>query len=86
MNNKTAAILSFLGGIFWLIALLACQDKKAIGKTLTAGLIITILCFIPLGITQIIGLVLCIMGIVKVCQGEEDPELPVIGQWNWFGK
>lgn len=84
MSNKLAAVFSYLGFIFWLIALLAGPDKKANSKNLTQGLIIAIVECIP--IVSIVAVVFAIIAIVKILQGDENPELPLIGGLNWFDK
>lgn len=85
MNKKTAMIFCYIGGIFWLIQFFAYKDRADIGgKNLTNGLLITILECIFL--VNIFGIVCAIIGIVKVCKGEEVPELPLLSKldWNWF--
>ena len=86
MSKKVASILCYLTFIPWLIALLAYKEKAEISKNLTQGLICAILYALPTGITQVAACVFAIMAIVKICQGEEQPELPLIGGLNWFDK
>ena len=67
MSNKLAAVFSYLGFIFWLIALLAGPDKKANSKNLTQGLIIAIGYCIP-----IVSFVAFVFAIIA----EVNPEIP----------
>lgn len=90
MDKKTSLIIMFIADIIsfgflaWLILFLA--NKEVVGgKNLTAGLIIGLVPIIPF-IGSLVSLVYGIIGLIKVCQGDLDPELPVISQWNWFDK
>lgn len=85
MSRKLASIFCFCGIVFWLIALLAYGDKKDISKNLSQGLIIAIIACIP-GIGSLIWFIFAIIAIVKICQGEENPELPLIGGLDFFNK
>lgn len=84
MNSKLASIFSYCGIVFWLIALLACESKQEISKNLSQGLIVSIALCIP--VVCIAGLVFAIMAIVRICKGEENPELPLIGGLDFFNK
>ena len=87
MSKKTASILCYLTFFPWLISYLAYKgDKKEISKNYTQGLICAILYIIPVGITQIIASIFMLIAIIKIFQGEEQPELPVIGGMDLFNK
>lgn len=82
MDAKTTAIVSYIGWIGWLISFLAGAKEDPFAKHhLNQTLIIMLICLIPLGITQIFGFVLWIMGLVNACKGETKP-LPLIGNWH----
>lgn len=85
MSKKLAAIFAFLGPVFWLISLLAYPDKKDNSKNLSQGLVLWLIGLIPT-IGNLIFIIGAIMAIVKICQGEENPELPVIGGLDFFNK
>lgn len=82
MDAKTTAIVSYIGWIGWLIALLAGQKDDPFAKHhLNQTLILYLISLIPLGITQIFAFILWIMGLINACQGEAKP-LPLIGNWH----
>ena len=82
MDAKTTAIVSYIGWIGWIIALLAGQKDDPFAKHhINQTLIINIICIIPLGITQIFGFVLWIMGLVDAVQNGTKP-LPLIVNWH----
>ena len=82
MDAKVTAIVSYIGWIGWLIALLAGQKDDPFAKHhLNQTLILNLIALIPLGITQIFAFVLWIMGLVNACSGEAKP-LPLIGNWH----
>lgn len=88
MDAKTARILCFIPVaqlIFWLVALLSCQDKKEISSSLTQGLILILCSIIPV-VGTLITLVFDIIALIKISQEDTDPELPIIGGLNWFDK
>lgn len=79
MDAKTTAIVSYIGWIGWLIALLAGQKDDPFAKHhLNQTLILNLICLIPLGITQLFAFILWIMGLVNACNGETK-DLPLIG-------
>lgn len=88
MDKKIASILCFasflpyIGIIPWLVALIAYGDRKDLGKNLTTSIMIYLLGLIP-GIGWIASAVFGIWGIVKICQGEMEPVLPVLEELNW---
>lgn len=84
MSKKLASIFCYITLLFWLIALLAYGDKKDISKNLSQGLIIVIVECIP--VIGLVAWVFAIIAIVKICQGEENPELPIIGGLDFFNK
>lgn len=84
MSKKLASIFCYIGIIFWLIALLAYDNKADISKNLTQGLLCAIAYCIP--VVNLVGIVFAIIAIVKICQGEENPELPLIGSLDFFKK
>lgn len=88
MTTKTARLFCFIPLaqiVFWLIALLTTQDKSEISSSLTQGLILILVSIIPV-VGTLITLVFDIIAIVKICQEDADPELPLIGGLNWFNK
>ncbi len=88
MTTKTARLFCFIPPaqiVFWLIALLTTQDKSEISSSLTQGLILILVSIIPV-VGTLITLVFDIIAIVKICQEDADPELPLIGGLNWFNK
>lgn len=95
MEKKTALIIMFAGCILYpfgwvgfLIALLAGKKEVVGGRNLTTGIILALLQSVGTalaGIGPLISLVFGIIGLVKVLKdGDLEPELPVIGQLNWF--
>lgn len=79
MDAKTTAIVSYIGWIGWIIALVAGQKDDAFAKHhLNQTLILNIISIIPLGITQVFAFILWIMGIIDAVKGESKP-LPIIG-------
>lgn len=79
MDAKTTAIVSYIGWIGWLIALLAGQKDDEFAKHhLNQTLILNIIAIIPLGITQVFAFILWIMGLIDAIKGEAKP-LPIIG-------
>jgi len=89
MDKKTALIIMYgsnilsLGFLGWLIAFLAGKKEVVGGRSLTTGLILG-LAPILVGIGSVFSLIWGIIGLVKVLQGDEDPELPLIGKLNFF--
>lgn len=85
MDKKVAAILMYLFGLIGiLIAYIANKDlfqDDGFKQHLNQAIIIIIAMFIPLGITQVAGLVFAIMGIVKAVNDDDTP-LPLIGTWR----
>ena len=81
MDAKTTAIVSYIGWIGWLIAMLAGQKDDPFAKHhLNQTLIIYLIALIPI-VGSIFALILWIMGLINVCQGEAKP-LPLIGNWH----
>ncbi len=81
MNGKTTALVSYIGWIGWLIALLAGDKEDQFAKFhLNQNLIIYLIGLIPV-IGSIAALVLWIMGLINAVNGEAKP-LPVIGEWH----
>ena len=81
MDAKTTAIVSYIGWIGWLIALLAGEKEDEFAKFhLNQNLIIYLIAFIP-AVGTIFALVLWIMGLINVFQNEMKP-LPLIGEWK----
>lgn len=86
MDGKTTAIVSYIGWIGWLIALLAGQKDDPLAKHhLNQTLILNLICLIPLGVTQIFAFVLWIMGLINAFNGEAKP-LPLIGNLHIIDK
>ncbi|MCH5204996.1 MAG: hypothetical protein J1F03_09605 [Oscillospiraceae bacterium] len=81
MDAKTTAIVSYIGWIGWLIALLAGEKEDEFAKFhLNQNLIIYLIALIP-AVGTIFALVLWIMGLINVFQNEMKP-LPLIGEWK----
>ncbi|MBO4389462.1 MAG: hypothetical protein J5825_01225 [Lachnospiraceae bacterium] len=82
MDKKLASILAYCTWIGWLVAFLAPgEDVKAnpgYKQHLNQGLILFIICFIPIGITQLFALIFAVMGIIRAAQDNDEP-LPLIG-------
>lgn len=93
MDKKTALIIMYAsniiacGWIGWLIAFFAGGKDNVGGGNLTQGLFLAIVCIagsILVGLGPLFSLIWGIIGLVKVLKGEEDPALPICGNWNWF--
>lgn len=82
MDAKVTAIVSYIGWIGWLVALLAGQKEDEFAKHhINQTLILNLICLIPLGVTQLFAAVLWVMGLINAIQGEAKP-LPLIGNWK----
>lgn len=92
MDKKTALIIMYasnilcLGWVGWLIAFFAGKKEVVGGRNLTSGLLLAIIGSIGavIFVGPLFSFVFGIIGLIKVCQGDEDPELPLIGKLNWF--
>ncbi len=81
MNAKTTAVVSYIGWIGWLIALLAGDKEDPFAKHhLNQNLIIYLIGLIPV-IGSIAALVFWIMGLINVVNNKAEP-LPLIGEWH----
>ncbi len=81
MNAKTTAIVSYIGWIGWLIALLAGDKDDPFAKHhLNQNLIIYLIALIPI-IGTIPAFVFWIMGLINAANNEAKP-LPLIGNWH----
>lgn len=93
MTDKTKGVLIYvfgwLGGLIFLLQKNSSQTTKLHAAQSIVGsvgcIILGILSsFIPVpflsSIASILSLVIMIVGIVKVCQENSDPEIPVIGE------
>ncbi len=89
MDKKTALIIMYasdilsLGLIGWLVVFFVGKKEVVGGRSLTTGLILGILPVL-VGLGSVITFIWGILGLVKVLQGDEDPELPLIGGLNFF--
>ncbi|MCR4649179.1 MAG: hypothetical protein K5776_08895 [Lachnospiraceae bacterium] len=95
MDKKTALIIMYVltilgfGPVGFLIALLAGKKEVVGGRNLTQGAIVVIISWagsLLFGLGYLVALVFSIMALIKIFQGDLEPELPVIGQINWFDK
>ena len=93
MEKKTALIIMYIGTavpyfsvLGWLIALLAGKKEVVGGKNLTQGLILALVQVVGSAVLvgPLVSLVFSIMALVKVFKDDLDPELPLIGNLNWF--